>query len=735
MKTSLFLTMLCFSASLWGQIASDYRVTAEQGDADAQYKLGNCYYKGDGGVSKDYTEAAKWYRKAAEQGYADAQFWLGRCYHMGEGIPKDYAEAMEWYTKAAEQRHARAHYNIGIIYNESSDANHEEAMRWWQKAVELFRAAAEQGDADAQWRLGSCYHNGQGVSKDYAEAIKWYIKAAEQGYVDVQSRLGYCYYYGQGVKIDYKKAVYWYTKAAEQGNADAQRRLGVCYHDGKGVMRNYKKTVYWCTKAAEQGDVWAQYNLGICYYNGKGVKRNYETSIYWYKKATEQGNVDAQYNLGLCYYHGKVIAGDYEKAVSLWNKAAEKGHVESQYMLGFCYHQGEGVAQNYGKAIYWYNKAAEQGYKDAKTNLEIVTKIESELASCYNKIQALYDKPEFDRQEVIKLIEEYLDLASAGDENRGELLNILCGFYINNEDLVNLQRTTKDLRNYNALLTPPEWNDKIQKYENLIAQIKANNPFYTQIVGDWIAIDHIDPETRAPGFIITIQTDHDEFVSSSFVVKEESNAFKTLGYSDFKKKSLSVSQEFHLNAKTKTIRALSGSEKLNVGHTFLTDVTINFMADLRNNLKNAFSKLTRKSLSTISKEIAINTGVELLIGFLEESAVSKKEVEVWTFNLEQNTSGDLKGKLLSNKYTVRSDNPDQISESGFTFSMTLRKVEKMILASPNGEPIYLDGATRSDYYNSELFIINQQYKTNNKKKRAEIREYNEKMYNKIRQNI
>jgi TPR repeat protein len=45
---------------------------AEQGDADAQYNLGNCYILGMG-VAQDKAKAAEWYRKAAEQGHEGAQ--------------------------------------------------------------------------------------------------------------------------------------------------------------------------------------------------------------------------------------------------------------------------------------------------------------------------------------------------------------------------------------------------------------------------------------------------------------------------------------------------------------------------------------------------------------------------------------------------------------------------------------------------------------------------------------
>ena len=48
---------------------------------------------------------------------------------------------------------------------------------------------AEQGDADAQYRLGYMYFFGDGVPENKAKAAKWYRLAAEQGEVFSQARL------------------------------------------------------------------------------------------------------------------------------------------------------------------------------------------------------------------------------------------------------------------------------------------------------------------------------------------------------------------------------------------------------------------------------------------------------------------------------------------------------------------------------------------------------------------
>lgn len=44
--------------------------------------------------------------------------------------------------------------------------------------------AAEQGDATAQFDLGTMYEHGSGVSKDDVEAVEWYRKAKELGDAD-----------------------------------------------------------------------------------------------------------------------------------------------------------------------------------------------------------------------------------------------------------------------------------------------------------------------------------------------------------------------------------------------------------------------------------------------------------------------------------------------------------------------------------------------------------------------
>ena len=74
-----------------------------EGNAEAQYKLGRMNEEGLVGATEDYKEAAKWYLKAAEKGHAQAQYKMGIMYTLGKGVYKDRVEAAKWFGKAAQQ--------------------------------------------------------------------------------------------------------------------------------------------------------------------------------------------------------------------------------------------------------------------------------------------------------------------------------------------------------------------------------------------------------------------------------------------------------------------------------------------------------------------------------------------------------------------------------------------------------------------------------------------------------
>jgi uncharacterized protein len=88
-------------------------------------------------------------------------------------------------------------------------------------AFRLFRPLADQGNAEAQMKLGFMYVTGEGTPQDYVEALKWFRLAAEQGQANAQCFLGLMYFEGRGVMQDYVSAHMWLDLAASAGIEDA----------------------------------------------------------------------------------------------------------------------------------------------------------------------------------------------------------------------------------------------------------------------------------------------------------------------------------------------------------------------------------------------------------------------------------------------------------------------------------------------------------------------------------
>jgi TPR repeat protein len=126
---------------------------AEQGDAEAQWSLGNLYLDGQG-VPQDYTQAAFWWSKAAEQGHAQAQYNLGLSYGFGRGVRRDRTQAATWFRKAAEQGNALAQYNLSVLYYNGQGAprSYSEAYFWYDLAAAGIHGGSWDAEQAAKFR-------------------------------------------------------------------------------------------------------------------------------------------------------------------------------------------------------------------------------------------------------------------------------------------------------------------------------------------------------------------------------------------------------------------------------------------------------------------------------------------------------------------------------------------------------------------------------------------------------
>ncbi len=120
-------------------------------------------------------------------------------------------------------------------------------------SVEELEDLADEGDAEAQYKIGTRYISGNGVKKNVKRAIEFFNKSAAQDYTRSLYILGKLYWDGIYIKKNDGKAIEWFEKAARKGHGNAQYNLAVIlsrYHDSKEFLI---KSYAWFSVVAKRG--------------------------------------------------------------------------------------------------------------------------------------------------------------------------------------------------------------------------------------------------------------------------------------------------------------------------------------------------------------------------------------------------------------------------------------------------------------------------------------------------
>ena len=271
----------------------EWRPLAEQGDAAAQYKLGDMYRYG-WGVELDFAEAVRWYRKAAEQGHAESQYEFGLFLSVGLGVRQDTVEAYKWLSLAVSRS------PVGVF--------RDEAIKSRTSVANKYLTSTQQSEAERRardWRprtrvasgsrnaeLGKKTRQATTPSSDASPAGTTRSKSdlAATG----QARTGFENGLAAYERGDYAAALREFRPLAEQGDAESQFGLGIMYFAGWGVVRNDRESVRWLRRAAEQGYPHAQKYLGQMYRDGHGVSRDRFQAYKWLYLAASRLSVGEQ---------------------------------------------------------------------------------------------------------------------------------------------------------------------------------------------------------------------------------------------------------------------------------------------------------------------------------------------------------------------------------------------------------------------------------------------------------
>lgn len=269
-------------------------------------------------------------QKLAEQGNAQAQFVLGNMYENGKVCEKDIDKAIYWYKKSLANGNKRVTPHLALAHH---------SAKQYSEAYPLFLSVAQSPSEEeikdgmygwSSFFVGHYKLNGWSVPKDEEGAIEWYEKAKENGMLAAYMTLGECYLKGIGTTKDPQKTFCLYKEASEKFNFRQEFviKLAICYLEGYGCAKNYEEVYRLIERIADGSNCsvnnqWkgtAQLTLGIAYYKDSNKANHYSHAFHWLstiaenKDSFEKDINVALYWLQRCYRFGRGVKKDVEKA-------------------------------------------------------------------------------------------------------------------------------------------------------------------------------------------------------------------------------------------------------------------------------------------------------------------------------------------------------------------------------------------------------------------------------------
>ena len=102
----------------------------------------------------------------------------------------------------------------------------------YEKAAEMYREGAREGDVGAAFNYGYCLLHGIGTEYSPEEAKSFFAFARDMEGGESCYNLAMLYLHGEGVRRDYKQALKYMKISASQGCIEAQLYLGMAYTTG-----------------------------------------------------------------------------------------------------------------------------------------------------------------------------------------------------------------------------------------------------------------------------------------------------------------------------------------------------------------------------------------------------------------------------------------------------------------------------------------------------------------------
>jgi len=278
----------------------------------------------------------------------------------------------------------------------------------YRNAREEFTAAAEAGEAEAQFQLGEMFRRGLGVSASPRLAAKWYEQAESQGHGGAAGELGILAWKSR----KREDAILLLRKGAVAGHVRALYVLALFSYRGEDVGVSEKERWEFFRLAAEGGHPDAQDIYASALKRGKiDGKEQPDEAEKWYRKATAQGHPHAPAGLAECLMkkvdlpNGGTNVTAFAEALECYRLAALRGDYQAQHFLAL----GQLARGAYADAYAWTAIASSpKNSWPARSRLikELYGKLADSLKDTLKNVHR-YTKPE-QVSEGKRLMKEYL---------------------------------------------------------------------------------------------------------------------------------------------------------------------------------------------------------------------------------------------------------------------------------------------------------------------------------------
>jgi TPR repeat protein len=327
---------------------------SQQGNTEAMYQIGNMYHNGEigpldlmlyagtrGPSNYNYSKATSWYLEAALLNYAKAQYALSQL-SAERGFDDGH---YVWLHKAAENGNGKAMVELFYIHvfgPKILDWDEEEGKKWFSKIV-------ESGDPETLIELGRELLRGGGEQRE--EAIRLFRQAAEQGFAEAQYSLGVAYGKGEEAKT-------WLRKAGENGNAEMQYRVAETF---ARQLEDYAEAKIWFSRAAENGNALMRFNVGKKFYLAE--KNWFESERVTALLPSSFGDIEAPKDPAEAFKWLYKAAAEGRSMVTPVNSYSsihqnvvapcDQWYLAANQLVGYMYREGIGVPQDKKEAEKW----------------------------------------------------------------------------------------------------------------------------------------------------------------------------------------------------------------------------------------------------------------------------------------------------------------------------------------------------------------------------------------------